>query len=140
MDYGRRAKKEILDKQIAYNTARELGIHLSEHGGTGGGVIGALAGVGLRLTGNDGRIKGKMKFPIPGNILTVKQILENSDIDKVQSIDGQVLGENENINLGEKVKAVFLDCSKVLLVYSASDEENNLASWHTCTKEQLKKY
>lgn len=140
MNYGRKAKKEILDKQIAYNTARELGIHLSEHGGTGGGVIGALAGVGLRLTGNDGRIKGKMKFPIPGNILTVKQILENSDIDRVQSMDGQVLGENESINLGEKVKAVFLDYSKVLLVYSSSDEKTNLALWHTCTKEQLKKY
>ncbi|WP_019229364.1 hypothetical protein [Sedimentibacter sp. B4] len=140
MNYGRKAKKEILNKQIAYKTAHELGIHLSEHGGTGGGIIGALAGVGLRLTGNDGRIKGKMKFPIPGNTLTVKQILENSDIDKVQSIDGQVLGESENINLGEKVKAVFLDYSKVLLVYSAKEEQTGAASWNTCIKEQLKKY
>ncbi len=140
MNYGRKAKKEILNKDIAYKTARELGIHLSEHGGTGGGVIGALAGVGLRLTGNDGRIKGKMKFPIPGNTLTVKQILENSDIDKVQSIEGQVLGESENIRLGEKVKAVFLDYSKVLLVYSATDEETGATSWNTCIKEQLKKY
>lgn len=140
MNYGRKAKKEILNKQIAYKTARELGIHLSEHGGTGGGVIGALAGVGLRLTGNDGRIKGKMKFPIPGSMLTVKQILENSDIDKVQSINGQVLGESENINLGEKVKAVFLDYSKVLLVYSRTEEQTGAASWNTCIKEQLKKY
>lgn len=140
MNYGRKAKKEILNKQIAYNTARELGIYLSEHGGTGGGVIGALAGVGLRLTGNDGRIKGKMKFPIQGNTLTVKQILENSDIDKVQGIDGQVLGLSEDINLGEKVKAVFLDYSKVLLVYSITEEKADTTTWHTCTKEQLKKY
>jgi hypothetical protein len=140
MNYGRKAKKEILNKQIAYNTAKELGIHLSEHGGTGGGVIGALAGVGLRLTGNDGRIKGKMKFPIPGNMLTVKQILENSDIDKVQSIDGIVLGHSEDVILGEKVKAVFLDHSKVLLVYSNTEELTGVTSWHTCTKEQLKKF
>jgi hypothetical protein len=140
MNYGIKAKKEILNKDIAYNTAKELGIHLSEHGGTGGGVIGALAGVGLRLTGNDGRIKGKMKFPIPDNKLTVKQILENSDIDKVQSIDGIVLEQSEDIILGEKVKAVFLDYSKVLLVYSSTEEGTDTTSWHTCTKEQLKKY
>lgn len=140
INYGKKAKKEILNKDIAYKTAKELNIHLSEHGGTGGGIIGSLAGVGLRLTGNDGRIKGKMKFPISADTLTVKQILENSDIDKVQSLEGHLLSEEEKIKLGEKVKAVFLDYGKVLLVYSKIDEETNSPSWNTCIKEQLKIY
>ncbi len=135
MDYGKRAKSEILTKQIAYDLANEVGVHLSEHGGTGGGVIGALAGVGLRLTGNDGRIKGKMTFPIPGDTLTVEQILANSDIDRVQSLDGgELLSPDTQIKLGEKVKAVFLDYQKVLLVFFED------GVWKTCVKEQLRQF
>ena len=138
--YGKRAKKEILNKDIAYLTSEEAGVYLSEHGGTGGGIIGALAGVGLRLTGNDGRVKGKIYFPIPGEMLTVKEILEYSDIDIVQSLDGNILNENEVIKLGEKVKCVFLNFKKVLLVYLQFNDTRNCFDWNTCTKEQLKSY
>ncbi|MFZ5968336.1 MAG: hypothetical protein ACOYVK_14330 [Bacillota bacterium] len=140
LNYGRRAKKEILTKELAYETAQNHGIYLSEHGGTGGGVIGALAGVALRLTGNDGRFKGKVTFPMPESTLTVKEILANSNIDKVQSLEGQLLSDHEKIILGEKVKAVLLDHQKVLLVYSKLDEERNTYTWHTCIREQLRKY
>ena len=140
ISYGLRAKKEILTKDLAYETSKNLGIHLSEHGGTGGGVIGALAGVGLRLTGNDGRIKGKFKFPLPGDILTVKEILDNSSIDIVQSLEGELISENEKIKLGEKVKAVFLNHKEVLLVYPVLNEETGTHTWNTCIKEQLKRF
>ncbi len=140
IDYGKRAKIEILTKEIAYETAKKVGVHLSEHGGTGGGIIGALAGIGLRLTGNDGRIKGKLYFPIQRDILTVKEILQNSDVDVIKSLDGHILSNNEKIKLGEKVKAVYLDFKKVLLVYKNTDENTEEFDWNTCIKEQLKKY
>lgn len=140
MEYGKRAKKEILTKEISYDTAKKTGVHLSEHGGTGGGVIGALAGIGLRLTGNDGRIKGKLYFPFNKNILTVEEILNNSDVDEIRSLDGKILNKNENIKLGEKVKAVYLDFKKVLLVYKDSNESDGENCYHTCIKEQLKVY
>src|SRR5690606_31599303 len=35
--FGRSAKKEVLTKEKAYALASELGIHLSEHGGSGQG-------------------------------------------------------------------------------------------------------
>lgn len=57
--FGQKAKYQVVTKQEAYSLARNLRIHLSEHGGTGQGVIGALAGAGLRLIGNDGRFRGK---------------------------------------------------------------------------------
>ena len=44
--FGRSAKASVLTKESAYELARRVGIHLSEHGGTGQGVIGALAGAG----------------------------------------------------------------------------------------------
>lgn len=62
ISFGKKAKKEVLTKDEAYEFARKHQIHLTEHGGTGIGVIGALAGCGLRLTGNDGRFRGKEKL------------------------------------------------------------------------------
>lgn len=140
MDYGRMAKGEILTKELAYETADKLGVHLSEHGGTGGGVIGALAGVGLRLTGSDGRIRGKVKFPSLGNISTVKDILDNSTIDEVRSLEGDLISEDVKVILGEKIKTVFLDYKEVLLIYKKFDERTDTYDWHTSIKEQWKNY
>ncbi len=58
--FGRKAKRALCTKEEAYAIAEDISwLHLSEHGGTGEGVIGALAGVGLRLSGADGRFRGK---------------------------------------------------------------------------------
>jgi len=58
MECGRRATCSVLTKKEAYPLAEKLGIHLSEHGGTGDGVVGALAESGLRMTGNHCRFRG----------------------------------------------------------------------------------
>ncbi|WP_062541763.1 hypothetical protein, partial [Mycobacterium celatum] len=54
IQFGRRAKREVLCANDARELATMLGVHLSGHGGTEGGVLGALAAVGLHLSGNDG--------------------------------------------------------------------------------------
>lgn len=61
--FGRKAKVEVCTKDEAYSLAQDLPwARLSEHGGSGQGVIGALAGVGLRLSGDDGRFRGTWKL------------------------------------------------------------------------------
>ena len=58
--FGQKAKREVCSKDEAYALADSIPwVDLSEHGGDGSGVIGAIAGVGLRLSGNDGRFRGK---------------------------------------------------------------------------------
>ena len=52
-DFGRRAAGEVLSQKAAREAAR--GVHLSAHGGTGDGIIGALAAVGLTHQGWTGR-------------------------------------------------------------------------------------
>src|SRR5207245_2832209 len=52
--YGQSAKEEVLDADAVVALAGELGIHVSAHGETNRGVVGALAGVGLHLSGSDG--------------------------------------------------------------------------------------
>lgn len=60
IDYGRRAKAEYVSKERAYALAGRIPwLRLEELGGDGQGVVGALAGVGLRLSGSDGRFRGK---------------------------------------------------------------------------------
>jgi hypothetical protein len=120
MNYGRKAKTTVITKQEAYETAAALSVHLSEHGGTGQGVIGALAGAGLRLTGNDGRFKGKLRIPSRNGTATVRDI-RDFGIDVVKTLDGLVLDDKETVHVGEWVKRVLLDEKAVLIVVPADD-------------------
>ncbi len=61
--FGRHAKVDFCSARSAYELASRIPwVALSEHGGDGSGVVGALAGVGLRLGGDDGRFRGKWDF------------------------------------------------------------------------------
>jgi len=135
--FGRAAKQQVLTKANAYALARQLGIHLSEHGGTGQGVVGALAGVGLRLSGNDGRMKGRLNFGSPGERRSVAELLADPLVDVVRSLDGQHPEATETVELGEKIKTVLLEGQSVLLLERTGDPA---VSWRTCSRRQLKDY
>lgn len=137
--FGRSAKKSVLTKEAAYEIAWRNGIHLSEHGGTGQGVIGALAGAGLRLGGNDGRLKGQLTFALPEGVVSVAALCVRDDIDEVRAIDGKNVANRDMVRLGEKVKTVLLDGKAVLLVVAA-DESIERARWKTCPRQMLKNY
>lgn len=137
LEFGRKAKEEILTKQEAYDLAESLDIHLSEHGGTGIGVIGALAGVGLRMTNNDGRFQGRLKLKSHEGLISVAEIKSNSPVERVQSLDGYLLRDDEQVRLGDKLKTVLLKGKRILLVYK---EGNDKSEWKTCTITQLKDY
>ena len=55
MVFARRAKLEVLSIREAQQTAADAGVQLLGLTGTGVGIIGALAGIGLRRAGEDGR-------------------------------------------------------------------------------------
>ncbi|MDF9409526.1 hypothetical protein L7E55_14365 [Pelotomaculum isophthalicicum JI] len=140
IDFGRKAKETVVSKQEAYNLAQQLGIHLSEHGGDGQGVIGALAGAGLRLSGNDGRLRGKLKIKNASGVISVRDIISQTCVDVVRVLDGAALNNDETVRLGKTVKPVLLEGKFVLFVFPAGAEEKIDALWQTCTKEQLRKY
>lgn len=54
--FGRRCQRELLSQADARHVAATAGIFLEGLGGTDGGVIGALAAVGLLAGGDDGRV------------------------------------------------------------------------------------
>jgi hypothetical protein len=136
--FGRRAKQAVLEKGDAYELARRLGVHLSEHGGTGGGVIGALAAVGLRMSGNDGRVRGKLDIESVNGVARVRDICAHPCVGSVLTLEGEVLRDEEVVLLsGWKTKAVLQGGRPVLLVTSSESTE---APWQTCSKEILRAY
>ena len=138
-DFGLKAKRSVLTKTDAYCLARKLNIHLSEHGGTGQGVVGALAGVGLRLSGNDGRFRGWYHLGRAGECIDVKTLKTYPFIDAVRSETSETLSDDACVFLGgDQQKTVWQDARQVLLVQNMNGRA--LPRWTTLTKEQVKKY
>ena len=136
--FGHSAKKEVLTKQAAYDMAARLGVHLSEHGGTGQGVVGALAGIGLRLSGNDGRLKGWLKIRTEDGLASVGEILSQTSLGGVRTMEGELLSETEMVEVEEKPKAVLLDGQIYMMVSALAD--GGRARWRTTPRQQLKRF
>jgi len=135
--FGRRAKTEVLEKSAAYAIANDLGVHLSEHGGDGQGIVGALAGTGLRLTGNDGRFRGWLHYGKAGKTISVKDLLADGFVDRVRSKEGEIIAPELSVLLSEeKIKTVLQDHRQVVLVRNTTAACS--IKWQTLTKEQVK--
>lgn len=136
--FGQSTKETVKTKPQAYELATELGIDLTEHGGTGQGVIGALAGLGLRLSGQDGRVKGQFclgDYNKDADIeFTVADILANTPLQAVLSDSGEILADDERILLTGKVKAVYRQHMFALLV------SRHGSAWVNASKQTLKTY
>lgn len=137
--FGRKAKQSVVTMEEAYDLAEQLGIHLSDHGGTGQGIIGALAGVGLRLSGNDGRLKGAIKIKAVNGMTSVDDIRALTEVDEVRSLNGVAVNGPDVVKLGEKPKTVLLDGKSVFLVVPAEGAADGV-HWQACSKQQLKKF
>ncbi len=138
--FGQMAKKSILTKQAAYDAAKNLGVHLSEHGGTGGGVIGALAAIGLRLQGNDGRFRGWHQFGNAGEVSTVAALCAHASVDAVVNEVGQPLTADTQILFAENmVKTVLLGGAQVVPVAEIAERKNGVL-WTTLTRKEVKRF
>ena len=141
VEFGKMAKQAVTSKQAAYDLARETGIHLSEHGGTGDGVIGAVAGIGLRLSGNDGRYRGWHHLGMPGEVVSVDGLCSLPFIDRLVTKKGTILSPDMSVHIGsEKTKTVRLDNKQVVVVTRNHDVKKTGIKYRTITKEEAKQY
>ncbi|MEN6552644.1 MAG: ABC transporter substrate-binding protein [Methanobacterium sp.] len=120
--YGKDAKEEVLTSKRARNLAVNSNIRLESIGGNGNGIIGAIAGLGLAYTGNDGRflqigIIRKLKGPQP-----VEKLIE-AGIDGIFTQDGRPITKGIIFNEGDKpVKPCPINGKVILFV----NEENGV--------------
>ena len=120
--FGLAAAERVLTKDQAYAMAKRVGAHLSEHGGTGQGVIGALAAVGHRSRGESGWF-----VDAPGvraledvALVSVAELLKCTAIARVEQWDGTTLGAAELIATGGRLRPSLRRDVAVLLVEPAA--------------------
>ncbi|MCQ4635650.1 hypothetical protein NE619_02825 [Anaerovorax odorimutans] len=130
--YGKRAQKEVIQKQEAYDLADQIGgTILEEYGGTGIGVIGALAGVGLRLSGCDGTFRGGKGSKYAGQTYSAAQWKTMMGIEQVLDFQGRELADTETVSVDKQLKLAMLDHKKTLIA------ELWDGAYIACTKKDL---
>lgn len=97
-EFGIAAGEDLVTEQRAYEVAHDAGLFLDEYGGTGEGVIGALAGVGRTATGDYGRFVGYGSIRTYSGDVSVAEI--RSDGIRVVTTRGTVLETGEVITEG----------------------------------------
>ncbi len=88
--FGKDAKCTILTQERARTLAKNLNIRLKGLGGTEDGVIGAMAGLGLAVSLNDGRFIQRGKIRDVYGPSSVHQLLA-AGIDEVCTLDGRTI-------------------------------------------------
>ena len=137
IDFGKRAKKEVVSKKEAYALATELDIFLKGLTGTLDGVIGALAAVGLRFSGNDGRfiwLKGLRDFK--GGVFTASQLHEMIDFDLVLNKEFEKIPTNEKFFCEEWLRPVLKNDKKLIFATEVIGDERY--KWQIASKEFFK--
>lgn len=126
--FGEKAKEEILTIEEAQRLASETpGIRLEAPAGNGSGQIGALAGVGLRLGGNDGTFRGKLKFP-EALIRPAKEMKQLLGVREIIKSSGQYLEEETPVRASGQVKLIYREHECMAAVRKADDGIYELCS------------
>jgi hypothetical protein len=130
--FGTRAKQVVLTKLEAEQTADQDCIRLEGLTGTGDGVIGALAAVGLRHGGNDGRFLWLPGLRDLKGQYPVSELCARGHIDAVRTLAGETLSPQTLVDVGEWVRPVLRGDQAILFV-----EEQNY-EWHILSKDHIK--
>jgi hypothetical protein len=95
-EFAWRTKERIVDQAEARKLAADAGIHLEGLGGTEGGVIGALAAVGLAVTGDDGRVVQLEDWPddlmgvVDVRLITARGVTIEREHDRHAVVEGMI--------------------------------------------------
>jgi tRNA(Ile2) C34 agmatinyltransferase TiaS len=118
ISFGKRAQREFLYQQEARNLATMHAIYLEGLGGTQGGVIGALAAVGLAASGDDGRYVQLGSIRDLEGIQPLSVVLA-AGITAVQTVDAQPI--IEGLVLADKLRPARRNNQPVLFVERQAD-------------------
>jgi tRNA(Ile2) C34 agmatinyltransferase TiaS len=111
--FGQRARREFLYQQEPRDLATAHGLYLEGLGGTEGGVIGALAAVGLAASGDDGRYVEVGSIRDLEGMKPISAVLA-AGIVNVQTIDGELV--TAGLVLTDKLRPARRNSQPVLFV------------------------
>jgi len=126
VNFGWRATREVLNKQEAIKLARKNNLVLKELGGTGGGIIGALAAAALRAEGNHGRFVELRGIRDIAGVVSAGELKARTAIIAVQDVSGQLLDDSQKIESYDWIRPSLQDGKIVLRVQPAASKDGSL--------------
>lgn len=139
VDFGKRAKSEIVTQEEARVLARDCRVTLQGVTGDEGGVIGALAAIGLRKTGQDGRFVWVDGVRELGGVVTLEELMSRTGIDRVSSLCGVAPEAHDRISVDPWPRPVLIDHQAVLLIEKVEDP-HDICDWKLVPREITKRY
>jgi hypothetical protein len=139
VEFGRSAKERILTRAQAHEVAGRHGMHLEGVTGDRLGVIGALAGVGLRRGGHDGRFIWLEGVRELSGSATIHVLLATTGIDSVETTDGLPLPADASVVVDPWPRPVLRDGRAVLLT-ERCDGNDGSSGWRILPKEIIRRY
>jgi hypothetical protein len=139
-EFGFKAKREILTQNDARDLAQREALLLEGLTGDHGGVIGALAAVGLRKSGRDGRIAWRPGLRETRGIVTGEHLLTHSGIDAIRHAhSGEPVHASDRIHVAPWPRGVMVEGQAVLLVEPVGSPDDQF-QWQLAPKDILRQY
>lgn len=136
-DFGRQAKQVVLAQSDARDTAATTRLHLEGLTGDHGGIIGALAAVGLARSGADGRfiwVRGVREL---SGVARAGELLANTGIEEIRDDAGGDVPGDARIRVEPWPRPVMIEGRAILLV-KRTEENDDDADWELLPKEVIK--
>ncbi len=119
--WGVAAKREVLTLENAKALAEKSNIYLQGFTGTHGGMIGALAAVGLRKAGNDGRflmIRGMRQLM---GVMRIEEIFAETGVEEIVCSDNKPIPPHSKILLDTWWRPILRNNKATLIVDKVND-------------------
>lgn len=137
--FGRKAKSQVLTKQMARELAEATGFTLEGVTGDHGGIIGSIACVGLRKSGHDGRFVWVEGVRDLDGVTTVAHLLNKTGIDLLQPAAAADIKVTDRVDCAPWPRPVLLNHKAVLLIEKV-EEENADCEWKIVPREGTRHY
>jgi len=136
IQWGNHAKKYVLEKDIALEVIKDSNAFLLGLKGSHSGIIGALAAVGLRAGGNDGRIiwlKGEKNLRELKGIYLISELKKIIPVDGIIDKNGRKVNHECQIKLGNWIRPVIRGGKKYIIAEEVTNNESY--EWESAHKD-----
>lgn len=135
-EWGRNAKTIVLKMDDAKELAYQSGIYLEGLTGEKCGIIGALAAVGLRKEGNDGRLLWLKHLRETEGLYSISELKQKLAIDQILDTDLNPVDLNKTVMIGNWSRPVMMNNSITLLLQKNDSYEE--PAYTSAPKEFIK--
>ncbi len=135
-NWGKNAKKIVLNKTLAHELANLNHIYLEGLTGEKIGVIGALAAVGLRHAGSDGRVLWLPFLRETEGVFSAEELKNRLCVDVITQKDGTAIPADDKIYANGWIRPVMRDKKITLIVEKTENHEQ--FEWQHVPKEYIK--